>query len=70
MISSLSFYTIGKKAGLGKDSAGSDYRPRRQFPYITFALETRSLEKREINATGRSQKGIRRRNNAEAQTWK
>jgi hypothetical protein len=51
MISSLSFYTIGKIAGLGKDSAGSDYRPRRQFPYITSVLETRSRDKREINLT-------------------
>jgi hypothetical protein len=66
----LSLDTIGKIAGLGKDSAGSDYRPRRQLPYITFALEIRSREKREINATGRTQKEIRRRNNAEAQTWK
>jgi hypothetical protein len=47
----LSLDTIGKIAGLGKDSAGSDYRPRRQFPYITFALETRSSDKREINLT-------------------
>src|SRR5499426_2592478 len=59
-----SFYTIGKNAGIGKDSAGSDYRYRRQIPYITFVLETRSSEKREINETGRTQKGIRRRNNA------
>jgi hypothetical protein len=49
--SSLSFYTIGKIAGLGKDSAGSDYRPRRQFLYITSVFETRSRDKREINLT-------------------
>ena len=46
MISSLSFYNIGKNAGLGKDSAGSDYRPRRQFPYITSVIETRSRNRR------------------------
>jgi hypothetical protein len=47
MISSLSFYTIGKNAGLGKDSAGSDYRSRRQFIYITSVLETGSRDKGE-----------------------
>jgi hypothetical protein len=38
MNDSLSLNTIGKNAGLGKDSAGSDYLPRRQFPYITPVL--------------------------------
>jgi len=47
----LSLNTIGKIAGLGKDSAGSDYRPRRQFQYITSVLETRSRDKSEINLT-------------------
>jgi hypothetical protein len=51
MISSLSFYKIGKIAGLGKDSAASDYRPRRRFPYITSVLETRSSDKRVYNLT-------------------
>src|SRR5262245_163304 len=45
------FYTIGNNAGLGKDSAGSDYRPRRQFPYITPVLETRNREKSDNNLT-------------------
>jgi hypothetical protein len=51
MISSLSLHTIGKNAGLGKDSADSDYHPWRQFFYITSVLETRSRDKREINLT-------------------
>jgi hypothetical protein len=51
MISSVSLYTIGRNAGLGKDSAGSDYRLRRQFPYIASVLETRSRDKRGIKLT-------------------
>jgi NADP-dependent 3-hydroxy acid dehydrogenase YdfG len=49
MIFSLPFYTIGKNAGLGKYSAGSDYRPRRRLRYITPALEARNRDERENN---------------------
>jgi hypothetical protein len=45
------FYNIGKNAGLGKDSAGSDYLLRRQLQYITSVIEIRNREKRENNLT-------------------